>query len=87
MTIFQTSVVERHPSCKSTVLLTEGIFLGGDSTNKFQVFGLDWLDHSYPLYGRFLRGKFCNALEGDRIETRGLLNNLPVYDIVNMLLL
>ena len=29
-------------SFKSTVLLTEGIFLGGDSTKKFQVFGLDY---------------------------------------------
>ena len=31
MIIFQTLVRERHPWCKSTVLLTGGIFLGGDN--------------------------------------------------------
>ena len=60
MIIFQTLVVERHPLCKSTVLLTGGIFLGGDNTSTFQVFGLDWLDHCccWPICGRFLRDKF-----------------------------
>ena len=43
MTIFQTSGLERHPSGKSTVLLTRGVLLGGDIRKKFRVFGLDLL--------------------------------------------